>query len=303
MHVSKKLSAIYRELFQAYLCEEDKSKLKILFQKYKELFLENRYSTGLGLSLKLLEKLFGSMGKNQIKILDHGCGGGRDIIELTILGYTKAYGVDLPAKEKRMKGFANYLLNNMLSINEARVQTYDGNILPYESESFDFAFSQGVLEHVKDDCIDCFYQESARVLKPTGIRWDSFPHIGKPYDSHSGLWFVHYLPKILRKKVYGLYNKESLVDWVHLRTAKYHKKKLKKYFGFYKDISQEVIGSFHDEQRYDGELRNLRSVISSMMRRSVAARTIFYPAVKICGSVNTLAAKSSHIIPDRLVID
>ena len=112
------------------------------------------------------------------KALDAGCGGGRYTIALKIIGFGEVIGVDISEpglencrariKEKGIEGIT-YKKGSVLA-------------LPFDDETFDFVFSNGVLHHTKD--LVKGIHELLRVLKrggngflyliedPGGIYWD-----------------------------------------------------------------------------------------------------------------------------------
>lgn len=69
---------------------------------------------------------------------------------------------------------------------------YDGNIIPFEDEYFDFIFSSSVLEHVEH--VDNTINEINRVLKKRGgVTVHSIPFVnhihGTPYDFHRPTYY------------------------------------------------------------------------------------------------------------------
>lgn len=129
--------------------------------------------------------------RDSVTILDHGSGGGMTVLYLMALGYTGVRGIDL--------GGGSLLLNRglraLLRLDHDPFQYYDGRSLPFEAGHFDLALSQQVLEHVPDDCLDAYYGEQVRVLKPAGLSVHQLPHRMMLYDSHLRLWLAHWLPR------------------------------------------------------------------------------------------------------------
>lgn len=97
------------------------------------------------------------------KVLDAGCGGGRYSIALSRLGAEKVIGVDMGTKGVQ---FANKKAEE-LGLKE-KVEFKEGNMLglPFEDNSFDFVFSNGVIHHTIDT--EKGLAELARVVKPNG---------------------------------------------------------------------------------------------------------------------------------------
>lgn len=75
----------------------------------------------------------------------------------------------------------------------ADLRLYDGHAFPFESGVFDYVYSTSVLEHV-DDAGE-FLQEISRVLKPGGRVYLSFPNRLAPKETHTGVWFLSYVPR------------------------------------------------------------------------------------------------------------
>ena len=77
----------------------------------------------------------------------------------------------------------------------------DENI-PIESDSIDIVIYNHVIEHVRNQLLHL--KEIHRILRHSGICYFSAPNRFFPKDSHSNLWFFHYMPvplymKYLRK--------------------------------------------------------------------------------------------------------
>jgi SAM-dependent methyltransferase len=65
---------------------------------------------------------------------------------------------------------------------------YDGGKFPVPDTSFDFVVSFQVLEHVPS--IEHIFRESARVLRPGGMMYHTFPNYFSFYEGHYAvLWF------------------------------------------------------------------------------------------------------------------
>ena len=105
-----------------------------------------------------------------MKILDYGCGSGSHARQLNALGYD-ILGVDPCATGAPIR--------------------IDKRKLPFRDGIFDIVLSLSVMEHCFE--IEDYYREAARVLKPGGIMWATFPHRWVPYDTHRKKWFRHWL--------------------------------------------------------------------------------------------------------------
>ncbi len=100
--------------------------------------------------------------KNENRVvLDLGCGdGATEIFFGKYFSQFKIQGIDVSMKsiEEAQKKH----------LNNAFFQTYDGEGIPYDNESFDVVFVAGVLHHIHADDHQKVVNEIFRVLKPGG---------------------------------------------------------------------------------------------------------------------------------------
>jgi ubiquinone/menaquinone biosynthesis C-methylase UbiE len=99
------------------------------------------------------------------EVLDAGCGGGRYTVAWRLLGARRAIGVDIsPSGIESARG-------RLVDAGMDRVIFEVGNVLklPFEDNSFDIVFSNGVLHHTPD--WKAGVAELVRVLKPGGMGW------------------------------------------------------------------------------------------------------------------------------------
>jgi SAM-dependent methyltransferase len=143
----------------------------------------------------------------EIQILDHGCGGGFVLLYLLARGYTGIHGVDIETNAG--DPMWNMLLKEVFGIEEARFQRYDGQKLPFLDASFDFVFSNQVIEHIEERYWQSYFDEEARVLKPGGCVFHEAPHRLGPYESHTRTWFLHYLPRRVHGAIYSAMGRGS----------------------------------------------------------------------------------------------
>lgn len=94
--------------------------------------------------------------------LDAGCGSGRYSLALKSLGVERVTGIDISPNSI---DFANKM-NSFEAVNFVQGSVLE---LPFEDESFDFVFSNGVLHHTLST--EKGLQELFRVLKPGGGCW------------------------------------------------------------------------------------------------------------------------------------
>src|SRR3989338_1240452 len=123
---------------------------------------------------------------NGLRVLDAGSGNGGISIAFAARG-AEAEGVDIEeelvaiekAEAKAIGSTANF-------------QWYEGTTLPFPDEYFDAAISVSVLEHVTDPVN--YLSQILRVMKPGGVLYFAFPNRLRPKETHTGLWFLSYLP-------------------------------------------------------------------------------------------------------------
>ncbi len=104
------------------------------------------------------------------RILDAGCGSGRNMVELA--GYGEVTGVELSATSvevARGRGVGEVVAGSVLE-------------MPFEEESFELAVSLDVIEHLEDD--RAALKELRRVVAPGGALLVTVP-------AYQGLWSRH----------------------------------------------------------------------------------------------------------------
>lgn len=126
----------------------------------------------------------------QMRVLDFGCGAGGAALELRKLGY-RAYGVDIDAHAVS-QGMARFRAEGFDEADVLLPVDEEGNI-PFPAHSFDFVFSQVVLEHVAD--LDRTAADLTRVTAPGGYGFHRFPGRRIPVEPHYSMPVVHWLPK------------------------------------------------------------------------------------------------------------
>ncbi|OHA91133.1 MAG: hypothetical protein A2758_01495 [Candidatus Zambryskibacteria bacterium RIFCSPHIGHO2_01_FULL_49_18] len=119
------------------------------------------------------------------KVLDIGFGNGIMAEEFIKAG-ALVYGLETEEDLVKMSGNQNLHL-------------YDGRKFPFDSNTFDYAYSTSVLEHMSypEEVI----KEICRTLKPGGKFYLSFPNRYAPKETHTGLWFIGWLPRFKSKRL------------------------------------------------------------------------------------------------------
>jgi ubiquinone/menaquinone biosynthesis C-methylase UbiE len=155
------------------------------------------------------------------KILDVGSGPGGVSIAFALAG-AHVSGIDI---EKELYDIS------ILHAKEYGVNVdfflYDGNHLPFRDNTFDYAVSVSVIEHTTDP--ELYLGEILRVVKPGGKLYLGFPNKIWPKETHTGIWFLTYLPSFLRPFVINLLKRNPLEENnLHFYTYFNLKKMLKK---------------------------------------------------------------------------
>ena len=78
--------------------------------------------------------------------------------------------------------------------------------LPFNNQEFDVVVSWATMEHVGDYFNQQFFlKELLRVGKRVFL---TTPYRACPYEPHSGIWFIHWLPLPIFRKICFLFNKK-----------------------------------------------------------------------------------------------
>lgn len=284
---SQLIPAAFRELARA---ADGGADLYAAWESYAKTVQENRHIPPFHLRsvINVLEAAGERRDKADIQVLEHGCGNGEAAMYLCALGYTGVHGIDLlSSKSKRWNRF----MREVLGIEETRFFAYEGGHLPMADQSFDVVFSQQVLEHVNPAFIDLYYAEEARVLKPTGLVFHQVPHRLVPYESHTKLWFLHYLPYRLWRWLLRRIGKSSIVseEALFLRWPWVHRRCIKGLYQNNEDLTVERLVGFDDFTGYDGPVR-IRRLISYVVQLPVIG-TLVSRVLRNLVMIDTLSRK------------
>jgi SAM-dependent methyltransferase len=161
-----------------------------------------------------------NLRKEEMRLLDWGCGRGRSVLWMREQGY-QAYGIDIDCIP----------IENALPL--IREKGYPGDILHLLNENgktdfpnnfFDFTFSGQVFEHVAD--MDLVAAEIQRITRPGGMGFHEYPSYRHVREPHLFMPIVHWLPKsFLRRWLIALYVRLGVEPhWPEVDTASLQKK-------------------------------------------------------------------------------
>jgi len=201
-----------------------------------------------------------------LKILDAGSGNGGMVI-----AFTKA-GADVIGLE-----ISNELIDiaekfaNANNVNPEFI-LYDGEKMPFNDNTFDAILSISVLEHVTDP--NLYLSEILRVLKPGGYLYLSFPNRLWPKETHTLLWFIHWLPYKFAERITKFLKRNPLIaNNLHFYT----------YYKFYKIIIDiKKNGYIFNIKQEKGKSKNfIKNIIKKILWRFGISYKYFLPHIQL----------------------
>jgi len=214
----------------------------------------NKISDSQALVKDFRERVGDPSGK---KILDVGFGNGGVSIAFAMAG-ARMYGVDI---ERELYEIAESHAEAYGV--EVKFFLYDGQKLPFEDDTFDYAISVSVFEHTTSP--DMYLSEILRVTKPEGKCYLAFPNKLWPKETHTGLWFLTYLPAFSRPFMVRLLKRNPLAENnLHFYT----------YFDLKRMISRVRSGSYF--WRIVPEQGKTRSGIKNIIKKTLGIFGISY---------------------------
>ena len=282
------------------------ARLKRAWQEFKIICQE--YSNNNGFVTRELENTLKSINKkrSEVMILDHGCGGGLISLYLIAIGYSGVHGVNVNDEVKNL----NKIFETLGHSQQNKFFQIKGRELPFSDNTFDFIFSKQVLEHVNSADITIFYAEENRVGKNGATIFHELPHLFQPYDSHSRLFFAHWMPRLIQPFVYGvmktIQNKKNCFrdgkliakrfngDFLTLRSPFFHYKLSKKYFGNCVDVSESRLLQKIAVEDYDRDgVLFFRRIVSFLLNAPFAGR-LFVRLLRYCFVISTISINQKH---------
>jgi len=145
-------------------------------------------------------RLNSGLSKEDINILDWGCGRGRSVLWLQDEGYN-AFGVDVD--QGPIDNASALFQSKGHNPSVLQLLTQEGKT-EFPSNYFHITFSSQVLEHVEN--LDAVAAELFRITKPEGIGFHTYPARKHLVEAHLKMPFIHWLPKnILRHQLIALF--------------------------------------------------------------------------------------------------
>ena len=286
--------------------KDSPTRQKRAWREFKNICQE--YSDKNGFVTRELEKILRIINKkkSEIMILDHGCGGGLISLYLLALGYSGVHGVNVNGEVENL----NKIFEILDYKQKKRFFRTNGRELPFLDDTFDLIYSKQVLEHVNATDIEIFYAEESRVGKNGAMIFHELPHLFQPYDSHSRLFFAHWMPRFIQPFIYGvmktLQNKKNCLgqgklianrfngDFLTLRSPFFHYKLSKKYFGNCVDISESRLLEKIAVEDYDRDgVLFFRRMISPMLTAPLVGG-FFVKLLRYCFVISTTSINYKH---------
>lgn len=118
------------------------------------------------IDIYLFDQILKNRFATEIKILDAGCGGGRNLVYF-LRGDFQVFGVDQNPEAVRYVRQLAQMLAPQISPENFRISPVE--TMPFENETFDWVLSNAVLYFAADETqFDKMLREMWRVLKPSG---------------------------------------------------------------------------------------------------------------------------------------
>ncbi len=152
------------------------------------------------IDLHLLDQVLKGRFKPKSKILDAGCGEGRNLVYFLQNNY-EVYAVDQDPSSIKLVGMQSRSLG--VSVEDNQFITGDLTSLPFSDHSFDAVLSINVLQHVNQETYDVILSGMVRVLAPGGILFikmearDCLPKVAGSTESGESRLPAHLIPSMI----------------------------------------------------------------------------------------------------------
>ena len=166
--------------------------------------------------LNIINNLFYKVeNKQNIKILDWGCGKGELVKFLNDCGFD-CYGIDIDNLK-----IGKTLINGNKSLKGRIHIIQDNNLTSFESNYFDLILTNQVIEHISNK--ESFIREVKRVLKKGGFSYNILPAKHRILEVHFKMPLVHWLPKNeIRKYLIYFFNLFKFSHWLECKNLTYN---------------------------------------------------------------------------------
>jgi len=207
---------------------------------------------------KYILKLINKYDLKNKKILEFGSGLGIGSMVLSLNGY------DITSFEPGGIGFEkNALLNQYLKKYFSLNFNSLGNLADIRSDTYDFIFSNNVLEHIDDIEKTILHLDSS--LKKNGIMCHNLPNYIVPYEPHFGILFFPIFPKKMSFLVSKEITKTGLwrsINFINVFDIKSYSRKANSRVIFEKRLIYKAIRRIDEDQEFADRHSNLRKLIS-----------------------------------------
>lgn len=226
------------------------------------------------------------------RILEVGCGFGRNIEALSSIRGVDVYGCDFSHVELSK---ARERLNELKRTNVTLVHQKNENRLPFPDDTFDFVVVWQVFEHVLSrDTKRRLVDETVRVLKDGGHVLVETPNFWFPIDYHDNrMLFVHWiLPNAARHALTTLVRDEDFPPSQY--TSLYELRRMLRRSPYVRSFKQRTRIYF--EERYIDVFRHIGGTNIFFKKIFFAIYFPFYLALRLFGIKGDLFTPSVRVV-------
>ncbi|OGL73587.1 hypothetical protein A3D73_01615 [Candidatus Uhrbacteria bacterium RIFCSPHIGHO2_02_FULL_60_44] len=226
------------------------------------------------------------------RILEVGCGFGRNIEALSSIPGADVYGCDFSNVELKK---ARERLDELKRTNVTLVHQKNENRLPFDDDSFDAIVCWQVLEHVLSrETKKRLIGEMVRVLKSGGFILIETPNFWFPVDYHDNrMLFVHWLlPMRARHALTTLVRNEDFPPSQY--TSIYELRRMLRRSQYVRSFKQRTCIYF--EERYSDVFRHMGGTNVLLKKIFFAMYYLFYLALRLFGLKGDLFTPSVRVV-------